>query len=259
MCRHLAYVGPAVRLGALLIDPPYALDAQADSPRHQSGEKKTNLDGFGVAWYDAASTPPHRHRTPLPITEDPQLTDVASSTATAVLAAIRNASPGLEVSERNTAPYTSRPWAFSHNGLVSGFVDVAAGSDGLPEQINRLLTPRRGGAIEGTTDSEMLFALCLDAIDAGADPEDALARTVRTAIDLSRDESSRLNLLLTDGRAIYATRWRNSLFTLSRGTGDTVSVVVASEPYDDDSRWTSVPDGTVLVATRDSITIGDIF
>lgn len=256
MCRHVAYVGPAMSLGALIVDPPFALYEQAESPRHQHDGTR-NVDGFGVALYDAARTPPYLHRNPVSITEDPALAEISSRVATGMLAAIRNASEGIELGERNTAPYTSGRWAFSHNGFVRGFVSSTGGSRPR-ERLTDLLTPRRRDRIEGTTDSEVLFALCLDAIDAGADPADALVRTVRTAIDLSGEETSRLNLLLTDGSAIHATRWRNSLFMLSRGAGDTASVVVASEPFDDDSRWTEVPDGSVLVATPASIMIGGI-
>lgn len=58
---------------------------------------------------------------------------------------------------------------------------------------------------------------------------------------------SRLNLLLTDGTGIAATAWGDSLWYLSDpGAGSTV---VASEPYDEDSRWTEVDDRTLLTAT----------
>lgn len=57
---------------------------------------------------------------------------------------------------------------------------------------------------------------------------------------------SRLNLLLTDGTGIAATAWGDSLWYLA----DTAAgrTVVASEPYDDDSRWCEVPDRTLLTA-----------
>lgn len=261
MCRHLAYVGPVVRLGALIVDPPFALERQADSPRHQD-DGVDNVDGFGVAWYDAPRVAPHRHRKAVSVTKDPALAELAALTGTAVLAAIRNASEGIDLRETNTAPYTSGQWAFSHNGFVKDFVHVSA--DGaarwgtVRDRIADLLPSRRRDCVEGTTDSEMLFALCLAAIDAGTDPAGALVRTIHTVADLSGHEDSRLNLLLTDGDSIHATRWGNSLFALQSGKGEPASVVVASEPYDDDPNWTEVPDRCVLVATPDSITIGEI-
>jgi gamma-glutamyl hercynylcysteine S-oxide hydrolase len=49
---------------------------------------------------------------------------------------------------------------------------------------------------------------------------------------------ARLNLLLTGGRRIIATRWNDTLSILRTGGG----FVVASEPYDDDPGWADVPD-----------------
>ena len=56
MCRHIAYLGPATTLQALLVDPPHALAHQAWAPERQvSGT--VNADGFGVGWYDLARRP----------------------------------------------------------------------------------------------------------------------------------------------------------------------------------------------------------
>ncbi|MFE0319543.1 hypothetical protein ACFW05_26140, partial [Streptomyces albogriseolus] len=50
MCRHLAYVGPAEPLGALLVGPPHGLYRQSWAPRRQR-YGTVNADGFGVGWY----------------------------------------------------------------------------------------------------------------------------------------------------------------------------------------------------------------
>ena len=61
----------------------------------------------------------------------------------------------------------------------------------------------------------------------------------------------RLTLLATDGTAIAATCVGEPVFVVEREG----AVAVASEPYDDDPRWTEVPDDTVLHADRDGVTI----
>ncbi len=55
-----------------------------------------------------------------------------------------------------------------------------------------------------------------------------------------RDPDARLNLLQTDGRRMIATRWNHTLSILRTGG----SVVVASEPYDDDRAGPTSPTST---------------
>ena len=55
---------------------------------------------------------------------------------------------------------------------------------------------------------------------------------------------SRLNLLLTDGTAIWATAWDHALSL--RMTDD--AALVASEPIDDRAGWEPVPDRCLVVA-----------
>jgi glutamine amidotransferase len=82
-----------------------------------------------------------------------------------------------------------------------------------------------------------LFALVLDQIDAGARPVDALAAVVDDVLTITK---ARLNLLLTDGHEIAATRVGNSLFV--------AHATVASEPLDDDPAWREVPDRSLVTA-----------
>ncbi len=53
------------------------------------------------------------------------------------------------------------------------------------------------------------------------------------------------NFVLTDGHELVATRWGNSLF-VRRDVPLPGSVIVASEPYDDDPDWQEVPDHTLV-------------
>jgi glutamine amidotransferase len=227
MCRHLAYVGPPVALADLLFTAPHSLAQQARSPRHQiSGD--TNPDGWGVAWYSGASAP-ELHRSVTPIWDDHEFarrsTDIE---CTAVVAAARLASPGATIEVGGNAPFVSRPGAFSRNGLVHGF------TDGVGDELRAQLTPARRRLIEGDADTEVLFQLVLQQLDDGASPDDALERVVTDVLEIT---TGRLNLLLTDGTNVYATRAGNSLFRLGS--------LLASEPLADQTAWREVRDLSV--------------
>lgn len=237
MCRHLAYVGPAVTLEKLLLQPSHSLLQQASAPRHQT-HGSINADGFGVGWYDHdLRREPARYRTTRPIWADASFASIAGLVKTnAVLAAVRNASPGMPIDEKSTAPFTEGPWLFSHNGFVPGF------RSGVGRDLRRKVSDKRANAAAGAMDSELLFALVLDRLDAGAAPVDALVSVVEMVEDLT---TARLNLLLTDGERIAATAVRNSLFVFD-DRDLTGAVVIASEPYDDKPTWEAVPEGSVV-------------
>ncbi len=73
--------------------------------------------------------------------------------------------------------------------------------------------------------------------------------------DLLADGEAKLNLLLSDGRAIVATTWQNSLFSLVDAGLAEGGVLLASEPLDEDPAWTRVPDGSLIEATGTTVTI----
>lgn len=241
MCRHLAYLGPPRSLASLLYEPEQSLERQSWQPKHQR-EGALNADGWGVGWWDPAVTAtPARYRSARPLWSDASLRSVADLVrAGAIVAAVRSATPPLPVVETGNAPFSADGWLFSLNGFVRGF----AGE--LGEALRRDVSPVRAGAIQGSSDSEVLFALVLDSMDGGASPTDALVAV--TAHALARAEG-RLNLLLADGARIVATACGNSLFVLEgEGLADG-GVLVASEPLDDHAGWVQVPEGTVVEAT----------
>jgi glutamine amidotransferase len=228
MCRHLAYVGDAVPLHELLFGAPHALARQAAHPRHQSSGT-SNPDGWGVAWWSPGADVPESYRSVTPIWEDDAFAQRCRDVeCTAVLAAARLASPGATIDVSGNAPFVDGRWAFSLNGFVKGF------TDGVGDRLRARIEPERRAALTGDADTEVLFALVLQLIDAGAPPLDALEEVVGGVLALT---TGRLNLLLTDGRTLYATRGGNSLFRL----GSTF----ASEPLDDRSSWHEVPDWTI--------------
>jgi len=246
MCRHLAYLGPPVSLRTLLLEPEHSLLRQSFEPRRQL-HGKVNVDGFGAGWYapDVRSEP-LRYRKPVPIWSDQTFANLAGAMRSdAILASIRSATPGLPVNEACTAPYTRDQWLFAHNGCVLDW----HGPKGVGVVLRRRLSDESLGAIEGATDSEVLFGLILDAIADGVPAADAVTSVVHTVRDLS--PGSRLNLVLTDGITLVATACGDTLFTRHDD-----SVVIASEPFDDDPAWQPVDDISLVVAARSTLQVG---
>ncbi|BCB76981.1 ergothioneine biosynthesis protein EgtC [Phytohabitans flavus] len=244
MCRHLAYVGPPVTLAALLLDPPHSLLRQSWAPRDMRGGGTINADGFGVGYYTHAG--PVRYRRASPMWSDSALPELARvTTSGAVLAAVRSATVGMPVTEGACAPFHDGNWLFSHNGRVFGWPSsVAKLAERLP--VTDLLT------LDAPTDAAFLWALLRHRLRGGADPAEALAATV-SEVDAAAP-GSRLNLLLTDGRRVYATTAGHSLSLRL----DKSAVVVASEPYDDDPAWRPVPDRSLVVADPTTHTVEDL-
>ena len=245
MCRHLAYLGPPEPLGRLLVEPPHSLFRQSWAPRRQR-HGTVNADGFGVGWYAPGDPDPARYRRAVPIWGDESFADVARVTSTtALLAAVRSATAGTDPGIAAVAPYASGPWLFSHNGVLDGWPAAAAGLAGtLPA--GSLL------GLEARVDSALLWALVRHRLELGLEAADALADTV--AALRAAGAGGRFNFLLTDGRTIAATAAGDTL--CYRASND--AVVVASEPGDDGPGWAEVPDGSVLTATLQQVSVAPL-
>ncbi|MGW4231922.1 ergothioneine biosynthesis protein EgtC [Streptomyces sp. NPDC004980] len=237
MCRHIAYLGPSVPLGEVLVSPAHALVRQSWEPRHQRNGT-VNADGFGVGWYAEGDPSPGRYRRSGPVWGDETFADLARVVrSTALLGAVRDATWAGADGEAAAAPFAEGALLFSHNGAVPGW----PGSLG---PLAGALPPTALLSLAARSDSALIWALVRHRIDEGDDISRAVADTV---LDIAAAApGSRLNLLLTDGSAIVATAWGDSLWYLHDGS----RTVVASEPYDDDPYWREVPDRTLLAATR---------
>jgi len=225
-------------LGEPLFHAPHSLARQAEHPRLQVGGD-TNPDGWGVAWYSRARERPDRYRTITPVWDDAAFAARAATIRSpAFLAAARLASPGATIVDSGNAPFVSGRWSFSLNGIVDGF---GAGVDAV---LRARLDAARVAAIVSDADTEVLFALVLQRLEAGEDPVRALAAVIGSVTALT---TGRLNLLLTDGHDLYGTRYGNSLFR--RGTA------LASEPTDDDPAWEEIGDECLITIRADRASI----
>jgi glutamine amidotransferase len=229
LCRHLAYVGTAPRsLGELLLDPEHGLLVQSYAPRRQR-HGTMNADGWGVGFYAPSRPEPARWRSARPLWSDASFASLAQViTSACVLAAVRSATAGMPADETAAAPFLSGRWLLSHNGVVDRSV----------------LGPHP--AAESVCDSAELAAHLFDfGAERAGEFVAALGR---------RDPGARLNLLLTDGQRILATRWNDTLSVLRADGG----IVVASEPYDDDPRWTEIPDHHLVDVTATTLSTTDL-
>lgn len=241
MCRHLAYLGPPVTLASLLFAPPHSLLRQSFAPLDMRGGGTVNVDGFGAGWY-AGSVVPIRYRRALPMWTDTAFVELAPTVrSSAVLAAVRSATPGMPVVETASAPFTSDRWLFSLNGRIAGWPgSIAELAAALP--VTDLLT------LDAPTDAALLWALVRHRLRAG-EPAAAVVAAVTEQV-LHAAPGSRLNLLLTDGEQIVGTAVYHALWVRP----DAVSVLVASERTDPGPGWVPVPEGHLLTAspsTRD--------
>ncbi|MGP3923167.1 ergothioneine biosynthesis protein EgtC [Streptomyces sp. 8N616] len=242
MCRHIAYLGPEAAIGELVVEPEHGLYRQSWAPRRQR-HGTVNADGFGIGWYADADPVPARYRRLGPIWADTSFTDLARVVrTTALLAAVRDATEAGPDGEAAAAPFASGPWLFSHNGALQGWPDSVA-------PLTATLPPADLLTLEARTDSALVWALVRHRLRTGDDPGQALADAVTALAGAA--PGSRLNLLLTDGRSVAATAWGDTLWYLA--DRERRAVAVASEPYDDDTRWTEVPDRTLLTATRTDV------
>ncbi|MFF2655196.1 ergothioneine biosynthesis protein EgtC [Streptomyces sp. NPDC058045] len=246
MCRHLAYLGPELPLGEVLLAPPHSLYRQSWAPRRQR-YGTVNADGFGVGWYADGDPVPARYRRAGPVWADTSLGDLARVVRSrAVLGAVRDATEASPDGEAAAAPYAEGPWLFSHNGAVGGWPgSLAPLAATLPAAELLKLAAR--------CDAALVWALVLHRLRHGRELGQALADTVAEVAEAA--PASRLNLLLTDGNHIAATAWGDTLWYL---TGPGPRTVVASEPYDDDPGWREAPDRTLLVASATEVLLTPI-
>ncbi|RVW10622.1 ergothioneine biosynthesis protein EgtC [Prescottella agglutinans] len=232
MCRHLGYVGPTRSVREVITAGEFSLLRQSWDPRDMRGGGTINADGFGAAWWGSTLS---RYRSAMPIWSDPALPEMLSRVRShAVLAAIRSATVGMPVERSACAPFVSGHWAFSHNGRIVGWPEsMVEPARGLPT-VDLL-------GLEAPTDSALLWLLVRDALRENS-PEVALIQVTQLVAEAAPE--SRLNMLLGDGRQLWATTWDHSLSALV----DDDRAVLSSEPFDRNHEWKEIPDGHIVTA-----------
>ena len=260
MCRLYGFLATdATRLECSLVAAQNALVVQSD----RDGRGVRNADGWGIAHWVGDKR--EVIKSTMPAFADDQYVEIASDISSeSAIAHVRNATVG-GVDEDNTHPFTFGRWGFAHNGTLNAI-----------EHVSTRLDLGGYGPPSGETDSELIFLWLLNRMhDYGLDPH-APAESLEPIVELLTDAvldlvdlsvlsgavaTPKLNLILSDGRYMAASRWGNTLYwTHRRGIRDCAvcgvshcpeaddsyrSVVIASEPITDE-KWIELPEGMVL-------------
>lgn len=252
MCRHVAYVGPPVPVAAVVLDPPHALEHQAYAARELiSGS--VAADGFGAGWTPVPEADiaagPACYTSLLPIWADRGFRSVAARVKSGLIVAnVRNATEAGTTDHANVHPFTHGDYLFSHNGFIEDFGTT------MRRTLRNRLSDLHYAGLRGMTESETLFRLLMTRIDEGRGLVDALATLIEETRTLADEhgKEAQLNLIVSDGRHIVATRMSNrarsnSLYVASDIDRFPGGHLVASEPVDDDPGWREVEHGAVVV------------
>lgn len=254
MCRLLGYLGPTVQLDRLLSKPEHSLIVQSYQPREMTSGL-LNADGFGVGWYHPQrQTEPFTYKNTLPIWSDLNLPSLSRFVESGcVLANVRSATPGLATDLSNCQPFQHHLILGLHNGFIQNFRQT------LYRPIRDRLSDGAYQSIQGSTDSEHIFALLLSELEANPDMSlsQGLHRTIAILEELAQPQAVEFsaNLIVSDGQQLVASRFANrlavpSLYWLRDDTLFPEAVLIASEPLFA-GNWHSCPERSLLTVSHD--------
>jgi glutamine amidotransferase len=256
MCRISAYIGPPVRLSALIDDPPHGLTDQSRNAREMADSTVAG-DGWGVGWHEAEAGPtPGLVKSILPLWSDQNGRSAPHAIVSgSFVGHVRYASPNIETDFANTPLYVMDDHLWTINGEVQPWPGP------LSKALRDRLDPDHEADLQGTADGEMLGALWRTHFRriGGRDIALAMRSMLREARDLVREHHGKIkaNLILASAKEVLAVRYAepgeaNSLYELSSEPRWHGGSVVASEPMDDGPGWHKVgPDTLVRVDGQD--------
>ncbi len=241
MCRWLAYSGSSIRLEEVLITPKHSLIDQ--SLHSRLGATTTNGDGFGVGWYGDGETP-RLYRSTQPAWNDRNLRELAAGVSSPLFFAHVRASTGGAIQQTNTHPFRYGRWLWMHNGLIREFSWVKR--DLMLAVDDSLFT-----AIEGTTDSEIMFYLALT-YGLENDPVAAVEQMVGFVEETGRRHGIELPVQMTvattDGRRVWAFRYSSE--GASRSLYYSTSMHDLKALYPDSEEFAKLSDETRAVVSE---------
>jgi ergothioneine biosynthesis protein EgtC len=253
MCRLLAYQGMPQSIDRLIAKPEHSLIVQSYQPREMTAGV-INADGFGIGWYHPdRDTDPFIYKHTQPIWTDINLPDLSRYIETGcMLSYVRSATPGQAVSLSNCQPFQDGKLLFIHNGFIDNF------RSGLYKQIRDRLHPHIYQAIDGTTDSEHIFALFANELHTHPELplENALQRTLQLLRDLVETAQTTIsaNIVISDGEQLVASRFSHratvpSLYWHKNSSDYPNSVILASEPIFA-GHWQTCPIQSIITVNK---------
>jgi glutamine amidotransferase len=256
MCRLLAYIGSPIFLEPLLYKPEHSLIVQSYQPREMNSGV-VNADGYGIGWYRdniEENTEAFTYKSTLPIWNDVNLPGLSRYIQSqCILAYVRSATSGQALDFSNCQPFQHQHLLFTHNGYIEKFRKT------LYRPIRDQLNDEIYQWLSGTTDSEHIFALLLNQLQAnpGKTIEQALHTTLLDLVGMTRNYNTSVlaNLVVSDGNKLVAARFASkspapTLYWLQDAVNFPRSLIIASEPLFS-ANWVSFPENSIMSVGND--------
>lgn len=255
------------RLFALHSDRPVTADLWLlDAPYSLLNQSRFNADGTGLGWIDEDGRPRIRKR-PVAAYESEAFTDFATTLRSRAMLAHLRLSSGSGHCDENTHP-------FLQDGIISAHNGVLEVTEEMKERVAELGTAHH---VLGSTDSEWMAALITGEV-AARDGDLRAGVTAALSWIAAHVPVYSVNVLVMKGEELIAVRLpaTNELWILERPaaadsqsdgfeqSSDSLalrarsedprgarSVVIASEPLDDDPGWRLLDSGELVHLTAD--------
>lgn len=270
MCRLYGFCATEpTKVECTLVHAQNALLAQSEN----DASGKSHSEGWGVATFSDGK--PELEKQAWAAYDGEHFKRKAANVyAKTVIAHVRRATVG-QPSLLNTHPFVAGNWAFAHNGTVPKFKQI------LPQFLEQI-APHHRQDIKGETDSEHVFAYIRTLMDRSDNKRisEILRESALHIESLVHEHDPHaklgLNIMLTNGKAIYGTRLGRTLYYVKRpGVYDCQicgfphihhdpntnywANVVASEPITDE-KWSIMPERSIWEAAplSQSLSIEDL-
>ena len=241
MCRWMAWFGQPMLLEELIFNTKHGIVDQSLHARE--GAEPTNGDGFGLGWYGLGDRAGLYHSVS-PAWSDPNLRELAAHIASPLFLVHIRAAIGSPVQQTNCHPFRHGNWLFVHNGYVD---DIHH----LRRDLMLALDPDHFAAVEGSTDTEVVFNLALTH-GLEDDPLAAMARTIGHIEEAARRQGRRPLVQgtfgISDGESLWALRYA------TEGTARTLyastEVDALQALYPDDKRFAGLREDDRLIVSE---------
>lgn len=262
MCRFLAYTGPSTRMEDLLFNTSNSLVMQS---RHAKLRMEPiNGDGFGIGWYPKHGDPkPGSFVSIEPAWSNRNLLQISKKVFTELFFAhVRDATPGMAVSQSNCHPFQYEQYLWMHNGYLDEFTKTR-------RMISNNYSDKAFHYVSGNTDSEHIFALFLDQlgfneIATSQEMQQAMLNSLKSVLLLRKESgannNAQLNFAVSNGKTSIFTRFasHSKCKPPSLYYQESEAIIVASEPLTDDDNWVKVEKNHMLTIDEGQLQIDKI-
>ncbi|MFC6356843.1 class II glutamine amidotransferase [Luethyella okanaganae] len=231
MCRLLAIVSPH--------ETTVAAELGSDRLNVFASLSRVHQDGWGWVHLTAPGETPLLHTSVRAASEDPDFRAALSTDiARAAIVHLRWATSGLAVEARNTHPFLADGVAFAHNGSLKPI-----------DELRRLVDEESRSGLNGTTDSEMYFAIIRQHLRDGGDLPAAVLAAVREL--RPRFPVSSLNAMLLDATRLVVVHASARSLLPPEDIDEIRRSDLPDEHLEDyfALRWTRRADGTLLIGS----------